>query len=331
MNRTVRITCLLALAWAAAALADRLRNVEPGKPVPSFSLKTLDGTNLATDSMKSKVLLLVFVSAEQRSSEETAIEAHKVFRDIRHDDLKLVFVTADVDRGNYFRPFRDKAGIHEPLALDPNRDFYGRLGLIVAPTTIIVGRDGNLAHVIAGHKSDYAHVLDTHARQALGLIDDAEAKKRLEVEKFQPDRLSDRAARHRAAARLLREKGLLADAENELKSALGVDPGNTEAGLDLASLYLFQKKNAEADKLIGEVLQADPNNRRGKLMRGIVLFKSNKLDAAETLLKESLLLNPDPARSNYYLGLLYEKKGDKDKALKHYREALSRLLDEPAD
>ena len=47
------------------------------------------------------------------------------------------------------------------------------------------------------------------------------------------------------------------------------------------------------------------------------------------LAKEALVLNPDPARTHFYLGQVFELKGEKDKALKHYREALRRVLDEP--
>ena len=72
----------------------------------------------------------------------------------------------------------------------------------------------------------------------------------------------------------------------------------------------------------------DPHHRRAKLIRGIVFFKEDQLDRAESLLTEALVLNPDPARTHYYLGLIAEKRGEPEKALEHYRQAIHRLLGE---
>ena len=99
-----------------------------------------------------------------------------------------------------------------------------------------------------------------------------------------------RASRHRAVARLLREKGLFENAERELRTAEELDPENANTKLDLASL----------------------------------------LEAEELFLK-LLVLNPDPARTHFYLGRIYEQKGDKDKALMHYREALTRYIEDEED
>ncbi len=185
---------------ARAVEADRLRNVEPGHTMPAFALDTLDGRAIGSDVLRDKVTVVLFVAATQRSSEQAATAAHNVVRALRQRDVGMIFVTADVTQGAYFRQFRDKVNVHAPLALDIDRALYGQLGLIVLPTSLVVDRQSRLAFILSGYKSDYAHVLDGYVRRTLNLIDDDELQRHLTARTFRRDRPSDRAARHCAAA-----------------------------------------------------------------------------------------------------------------------------------
>jgi len=330
MTTAIPKLCILTVATAmlltAAASGGGLRNVQVGEEAPAFRLPTLDGSNISSEDVKGKALILVFLSAQQRSSEAAAIGAHSVYRDLHHKELALLFVTADTAHTAYFRQQRDKSSVHEPLGLDFDRKLYGDLGLIVLPTTVIIDRDGKLTHVISAYKSDYEHVLNAYAQRALGLINDDQLENLLKTESFQRDRPNDRVARRRAAAQLLRQNGLTHDAENELRAALEIDPTHADTRLDLASLYVASDRVEEADLVVTGVLKDHPHHRRAKLLHGIVLYHSDRLDEAEKTLTEALMLNPDPVYTYYYLGLIYEKKGDLVKAAEHYRESLSRLL-----
>jgi tetratricopeptide (TPR) repeat protein len=330
MNTFTQSMCAVALLamtpGSPAALADDLRNVKPGQEVPAFSLPTLDGGTISEANLKGKTVILVVLSAQQRNSEAAAESAHAVHRDLGRDDLALVFVTADIGHTPYFRRLRDAKDVHEPLGLDSQRKLYGDLGVIVLPTTILIDRDWKLAHVISAYKSDYEHILNAYARHTLGLIDDGQLRQELVALTFRRDRPSDKSARHRAAAKLLRETGLLDDAANELRSALEIDPGHTGTRLDLASLYLAMGRMTEADELVNAVLSENPDDRRGKLMHGVVLYHAGELDEAQRVLREALVLNPDPTYAHYYLGLISERKGDPARALEHFKQSLSRLL-----
>ncbi len=332
MNRLFRPICAAALAAmipiCPAARADELRNTKLGDQVPDFQLPTMAGETIGRADLEGKAVILVFLSAQQRSSESAAASGLAVYRALHHDDLALVFVTADTAHTAYFRQHRDKTNQHEPLGLDFERALYGQLGLIVLPTTILVDRDWKLAHVISSYRSDYEHVLMSYARHTLGVIDDDQLRRELETESFRPVRPADRIARHRAAARILRKSGMLADVENELRAALDIDPHHADTQLDLAALYLARGQVTEAGEIVDDVLAANPYHRRGKLMYGVVLYRADKLDEAELALREALVLNPDPAQTHYYLGLIYEKKGDTAKALEHYRQSLARLMED---
>ena len=64
------------------------------------------------------------------------------------------------------------------------------------------------------------------------------------------------------------------------------------------------------------------------LLSGIssVYIARGNLDEAEAQLQKAIALNPDPTLALYRLGQVYEKKGDTQKAMEVYRDALERLL-----
>lgn len=332
MNTRRRALCaavlLAPLSAGRIAGGDQLRNVETGQEVPDIALPTIGNGTVRRDDLKGKTVILVFLSARQHSSEQAAASAHAVHQGLRDDGLAVVFVTADTAQAPYFQELRRTLDLDEPLALDFERRLYGELGLIVLPTTIVIDDRWRLLHVISSYKSDYEHVLGAYARHAMGMIDEAQLEEELAARGFQRDRPADRIARHRAAAKLLRKAGLPTDAANELRLALEIDPGHADTRLDLASLDLATNRVEEASQIVTAVLEADPANRRARILNGIVLYHAGRLDEAEAVLREALVLDPDPVHTHYYLGLIYEKQGETARALKHYRESLSRLLEE---
>ncbi len=326
--RCGRGVALFLLAAAVAAPADQLRNVQPGQALPPLEATGLDGKPVRSADLSGKVTVLVYLSARQRQSEEALASAHRVISSLGQADVKLVYLSADVDQADYFRQLRDKTMAHEPFVLDEGRAYYGKLGLIVFPTTAIADRDWKLRHVIASWTRDYEQQLEAYTRHARGEFDEAELQKRLTAKADEKNESRARAERHRAVAAVLRGKGLLDDAAQELQQALSADPNYAEAHVDLADLLVAQGKLDDAEKRLNELLTREPAARGARLTLGLVKLRRNQLDEAEKLLKEALLMNPDPVRAHYYLGQLYERKGDTAAAAEHYREGLKRALNE---
>ncbi len=319
---------LLVCASAATASAD-LRNVEKGDEIPQFRLPTISGEHIGRDALEGRVTVLVYLSAEQRSSELAAIESQKVVEQFGTEDVGLIHVTADVVHKPYYEKFRAEKGIDCPLAFDPSRSFYGDLGLIVFPTTLVTDPEGRLSHVISTRGPDYVNTLDAYIRHAAGLIDEAELAELLKAQPSDIRSPRSLASRHRAAARLLREKGLLEAARKELEAAREIDPEDLDIRLDLADLHLRMGQPEAARAIVDPILEETPDHRRAKFLRGVALYQQDDLRKAEEILLEALVLNPDPARTHYYLGRIYERRDQTSKALEHYREALARLLQEP--
>ena len=319
---------VLMMTLTAGLRADHLRNVEPGKPLPVFSADTLAGKRIESKDLKGKAVVLVYLSARQRQSEEALASAHKIVANIGNPDLKLVYMSADVKEADYFRRLRDQHKAHEPFGLDVNRRHYGDLGLIVLPTTVIRAKDGKLLHVVASMSRGYEHELGALCRHALGEIDDAELAKRLAAKPEVRNEARAKAERHRSMAAILRKKGMSKSAIQELEQAVAADPDYADAVADLAELLVAENRLDDAEKRINDLLAKRPRFHRAKLTLGLIKLKRGKLDEAEKLLNEALVMNPDPVRAHYYLGQLHEKKNDYKLAMEHYRDALKRCLNE---
>lgn len=325
---------LLAATAAISALtlsvsADDLRNVKRGEALPACKLAGIDGSVVDSSALRGSVVVYVCLSAEQRRSELAAAESQQVVDIFTGEPVKLIHVTADVIHKDYFQTLRQEKHISANLAFDADRAFYGRLGLIAFPTTIIVNRDGNLDNVISLHGSDYKTLLDAHIRHALGKINDEELQSLLAAKPTESASPRSAASAHRSLARLMREKGSLDQAKAELAKGLELDPGNREIMLDLADIDIALADYPGAETMIAGVLQAQPDHRRAKQLKGVCLFYQGRLDEAQAILLDALNLNPSPEVIHYYLGMIYEQTGKQDLALEHYREAARGLIRAP--
>jgi tetratricopeptide (TPR) repeat protein len=320
------LCAFFAAGLCSTAKADRLRNVKHGEKVPDFEVNTFDGRQYSSKFSRGKVLVVIYLSAKQKSSERVAADAQRIISALKRKDLELVFVTADIVHKAYFTKLWKELGIKALLGMDTGRKYYAKLGLIVFPTTIIIDKKGRLDHVLATRGTNYAFLLEAFAKHSLGILDDAALRDHLKVRSFKRGLPRSIASRHRAAARLLREKGILKGAEKELRKDLEFSPKDLQIKLDLADLLFEEGMPAQAEKIIDAVLLVDPRHRRAKMLKGIAYFKAKEFKKAEGILLEALILNPDPARTHYFLGRIYEQTGKKDKALKHYRESIQRLL-----
>ncbi|UCE60948.1 MAG: tetratricopeptide repeat protein [Phycisphaerales bacterium] len=322
---------LLMLLVLPAAAADRVRNVEPGNPLPTFQRAGLDGESITFERNSGDVLVLVYLSAHQTQSERAMKAAHAVVKDIASSDLRLVYMTADVVQLGYFREIRKEGEITEPLALDEGHLTYGELGLIVFPTTVVSSREGDLLHVLSGWTRDYEYQLEAYCRHAMGELDGVALADRLKRSPQAIDEARARADRHRAAAAVLRSKGMLADAARELKAALAANPASAAAIVDLADVLVAQGHVDEAEERIKALVAQSPDVQGVRLVQGLIHLKRRELEQAERMLRDSLLMNPDPTRAHYFLGRLYEQKGQYKDAMEHYREALKKVMKEPVE
>ncbi|MBM4384279.1 MAG: tetratricopeptide repeat protein [Deltaproteobacteria bacterium] len=117
-----------------------------------------------------------------------------------------------------------------------------------------------------------------------------------------------------------RVRGLLAEAEHELKEALAIDASFQKAHLTLSALYIqlarYEDSIRHAQVLIDDATFADV--WMPLLNKGIAQLKLGKLEYARVSLEMASDFRPNEWRVHLNLGNLALQLGDRDAALAHY-------------
>jgi tetratricopeptide (TPR) repeat protein len=139
---------------------------------------------------------------------------------------------------------------------------------------------------------------------------------------------------HFSKGRLLDDEGQPAQAIDEFKKALELDPNNSFIYSEMAESYLRNNRLREAVDTAQKAIQADPDNIEAhKLLTTIYLQVIGKANAqqppsAETInnaiheFEEIVRIDPTERQSFLMLGRLYQIKGDRDKAAEIYKKFL---------
>jgi Flp pilus assembly protein TadD len=117
-------------------------------------------------------------------------------------------------------------------------------------------------------------------------------------------------------------KGQYAQAEQEYRAALLLDPRNHSLYLSLSVALRGQGKADDAAAAARETLRLNPNDDLAHRILGSLLRGKGDLDGAITEYREALRLNPNDADVHSSLGAALGQKGDLDGAIAEYREAL---------
>lgn len=328
LDRTAFAAALLAFAVGAAArpAAAMPRNVHLGDSLVPAKLNDLDGKPVDTVAFAGNPSVWIFVSAGQASSEKALADVQAALDSLVGVRIGAAAFTADAVQVPYFRQLCTRARLRIPVLLDPDREVYGRLGIIVLPTTLLIDKEGKLAQVLSGYDLTYPRSIQAHLAYLAGRVSADELKRRLATSQPETDARRERAERLCRSADILVRRGMNAEALAELQRAIEADPTCATASLRMADLHAAAGDLPRAEKMIAEVQSREPNNRQARLSLGTLRFRQGRFPEAEKLLKEALVLNPDPAHTHYWLARVYEAEKQCETAAMHYRAAAEQFL-----
>lgn len=163
-----------------------------------------------------------------------------------------------------------------------------------------------------------AHRLLALCLDAQERFDDAEAEARMAIH-LAPDE----AAPHAALAIVLTSRNRFDGALEAVEEALRLDPYDSRT-FGQASLLWFQKKEWQKSlEAADKGLEIDAEDRGCLNYRAMALVKLGRKAEAGRTLDGVLALDPNDARSHANQGWTCLETGDREKALEHFREALS--------
>ena len=120
----------------------------------------------------------------------------------------------------------------------------------------------------------------------------------------------------------LTKKGQYAEAEQEFRAALQLDPRNADLYSSLGVVQGQQQKWDDAASSVREALRLNPNNDLAHALLGVALGGKGDMDGMVSEEREALRLNPSNDAAHFSLGVALGNKGDWDGAIAEYRQAL---------
>lgn len=105
------------------------------------------------------------------------------------------------------------------------------------------------------------------------------------------------------------------------RRVLSLDPGHSEAHLNLGNVYLSQGKHAEAETQYKKVLQSNPGHYGASYGLGNIYYAMGKYEAAAEQYQAAIQINPNLFFAYANLGHLRVQQKAYDKAVNNYLQA----------
>lgn len=308
-----------------------LNRIRAGDAMPAFFLVTSSGQSFAYDANHARVLGLVVLKTGQDHFVRIADDLEAVAKELKKGDkpFDCVGVMSGPNAKDSLQTLDPNGHASFPVLLDPQFELWGKLGVIAAPTAVVVGADGKVRWAKAGYGYDFIPTFRAELSRSLGLATGgADASVRVEILENRSSRA--RFQRHAQMARSLARRGRLELAITEFKKAQALDPNAVDVVFELGELLCRTGESQAALELAAEAKAGtDREKARFLLISGWARRQVGELDTARALLVQSLELDPKSARALYELGQVFQAGGDIDKAATYYRRALSLVFQDP--
>lgn len=129
----------------------RLELKEPRAAIPAFPFKNLDGSDASYEAFKGKVVLINFWATWCIPCVKEMPSLNKLATTIGKDKFAVLALSLDGPTRAKVAPFiRDNELAALDVRLDDKRAAYGKLDILVLPTSILVDRQGREVGRLAG-------------------------------------------------------------------------------------------------------------------------------------------------------------------------------------
>jgi tetratricopeptide (TPR) repeat protein len=139
---------------------------------------------------------------------------------------------------------------------------------------------------------------------------------------------AERPETHVNLALLYAQMGRTNDAENELQTALRLDPNYVPAMVNLADLYRAQNRDDEGQRWLEKAIAAAPNAAEPIHALGLLKVRQKQYREALGLLAKAATLQPANVRYSYVYAVALNSTGQPDQAIAVLQQAHQRR---PAD
>ena len=298
-----------------------------GDSVPNLAIRTIDGNQISLDEQKGKIIVLAFWKQDDDKSSKMLTDLSRISQEFQDKDVTFLAINGDKASDQQIREIALSRKLSCFFASDPDLNAYSTLGILVLPTTLIVGPDGKLAFVEDLYSRNFYTQTTAYVKFLLGEITQDQLNAELdpgESVKVSPARI--KAERYVNMALVLLDLKEKAKAREALKKAVEADPSFPEPHLLLARLCLEDKEVSGVGTELEQALELNPSPKEGKLLQGLTYADQGEDDLAIAILQELVENNPQaPPEAYYQIGKICEKQKKTSEALAAYQTALELL------
>jgi tetratricopeptide (TPR) repeat protein len=310
------------------SFAFALGHLKQGDRVPNFEIRTIDGKHISLDEQKGRITVLVFWKQNDAKSCNMLTDLSRINQELQGKGVTFLAINGDSASDRQIRELAVSEKLTCLFASDPELTAYDRLGIVVLPTTLVIGPDAKLAFIQDLYSRNFLAQTTAYIRFLLGEITQSQLDAELDPGtpvKVSPARI--KAERYANFARVLLDIKEKEKAREALEKAVEADPTFPEPHLLLAGLCLEDKEVRKAGTELEQALQLNPCPKEGKLLQGLTYADQGEDGLALAVLQDLVENNPEPPPEAYYeMGKIYEKQNKISEALAAYGMALELLL-----
>lgn len=301
------------------------RSVSVGSAAPVAAVKDLKGREVKL-AFGQRPVVLLFWRTNQGFSLEALKDLEQIKREWPQRGVEIFAIAEGGIPAATVEGAIKSLNLSYPIYLDPQRKAEEEYGVIVFPSTGIVGPDGRLKFYLPSRNSNYREIVHGRLKVELGLLGEKEFERQMKQIGEELGEERARADEHLKTGLRLSRQGQSKEALQELKQAATLDPELIDAHLALGYAYLDSGDAEVAQREFEWVLKRHSASPGARLGIGISAVRLGHLDKGIEILKEAVEINPDPVQGYYELGKAYEKKGDLQQAMHAYKWAVKKLL-----
>jgi len=332
-NIVVAVVSVLAFSTViCGGVSTPPRRIPEGALTPEFYAVDTTGKPFACTRSSGKVLILAFLSSQQKHSQKAVEDIFGALSSIPSDrltSLQVAFILQNVDNREFIASIQKEAPSVVHILDDDRYHIWGKFGIIATPTVLISNPQGMVLCVKPGHAYDFAQVVKSRLFQALEIPYDVSPDDTSTVRTVANSTMSAKAKRHLQMAKLLSRKSRVSSAIEQAQMAYEIDPNSPEVALELGEFLCRAGQAQKAIKLVSSLSgQSNRDKARINLVMGWAKRQLDQLEEAEKFLQEGIHQDATSSRLYFELGRIYQQGNDSKKAMQAYFRALQLIYGE---
>lgn len=328
-KRLIGPTALIVLLITTSASG--VTQLRRGETPPPISLRDANGSAFSLAGQAGRPVVLLFGELYHARTIEACHGVQTLMADPRLTDARgqCVLIVAQQAEPAALRDAAARQGVTMPVLHDDARSVFAAYQVSVLPSVVVVDMKGRVVHAMAGLSAGFVDVTTDAVLYGAGKLTQEQFERTVQPAS-QPaaGEARRRAERLTELASQLARRGMFALAGEKYAEARAADPSYVPALIGLGRSAVLRKQLADAEEHYRSALTLQPGNSEAEL--GLAFVQTarggKELPAAEQRVRAVLTQRPNDPEAHYMLGLIHQKSGRDKEAAASFRIAAEFLL-----